>query len=111
MGRVPRPKYGLEELRAAGLTERQIEVYRLVVLEGRSVSEAAEMLSVSKPCVSAHLKRAFKKLRKYEEMRKAAREELMEEIKRLRRDVDEFRKLALWALFEALSLKFGSKRM
>jgi len=111
MGGAPRPKYGLEELRAAGLTERQIEVYRLVVLEGRSVSEAAEMLGVSKPCVSTHLKRAFKKLGKYEEMRRAAREELVEEIKRLRRDMDEFRKLALWALFEALSLKFRSRRM
>lgn len=89
-----RPGYGsysLEELEKAGLTERQIEIYGLAAVEGRSVTETARMLGVSKANVSKRLKRAVAKLEKYESIRRDALSELKEEVEKLKKELESIR--------------------
>jgi len=79
-------RYSVEELKAAGLTEKQMEVYDLLS-SGLSLGEAAMRLGVTKANISIHMKRALKKLEKYERVKKIVEARLEERVKRIEEDI------------------------
>ncbi|MEM0233241.1 MAG: LuxR C-terminal-related transcriptional regulator [Candidatus Nezhaarchaeales archaeon] len=79
-------RYTVEELKAAGLTERQIEIYSLIS-SGLSPSEAARRLGVTKANISIHMKRALKKLERYESVKKIVEDKFEERLEKIEEDV------------------------
>ncbi|MEM2351621.1 MAG: LuxR C-terminal-related transcriptional regulator [Thermoproteota archaeon] len=87
-------KYSVEELKAAGLTERQIEVYRLLS-DGLSMGEAARRLGVTTADISILAKKALRKLERYERMKKMVEARFEERVRKIEEDVKLLRDVVL----------------
>ena len=103
--------YSLEELERAGLTKKQEEIYRLIAIEGRSVTEAARMLGVSKAAVSKILKRASVKLEKYSGIKRDILHELRGEIEELKKELESIREIVnTLIIFEWMNTIVSSRK-
>ncbi len=71
-----------------------------MIAKGKTMREVAEALGTSKSNISIHLKKAMRKLRRYEEVEKAVQEEFEKRIKKIEENVDILMRAVLLLIIE-----------
>jgi len=77
-----------EELRMAGLTEKELQVYKLAKIQGKRIREIARLLNKAPSTVSIQLSRAEAKLERYRKLQEMIRAGFEKKLKELEEKVE-----------------------